>query len=303
MANSSGSGEAENSPIKVYLPKLIKRSASIDTSPSAPQDSSPPADPWRFFTDIKGKITKSVEEKLTEIKSRNQEDGSPYKNQVIKDKDSSSVSDSEDLSESSISKTCGIVSTTEGVEMSSEDDSPSLEKEADKEPEEEEEKKERKKRIRFGSTVGLRQRFRMMRQNKAKEGTVAAVDLEELYNINTGLQSSSVSQVDEVESGVDALEEDFHEDKPGCSKTASHYSMKDKGTKTVRSISAHWLRGIARTIDNVDVDEESVLTIREVDGNDIRSMVSKGSECKTVFAPRGFVDMRRSEIARSLKYM
>lgn len=64
---------------------------------------------------FQGKITKSVEEKITEIKSRNQEEGSPLKTRSVKDsKDNSSVSDSEDLSESSISRTCGIVSTTEG---------------------------------------------------------------------------------------------------------------------------------------------------------------------------------------------
>lgn len=48
-------GEAESSPLRGYLPKLIKRSASIDTSPAASvgQDSSPPSDPWRFLSDIK----------------------------------------------------------------------------------------------------------------------------------------------------------------------------------------------------------------------------------------------------------
>lgn len=64
---------------------------------------------------FQGKITKSVEEKLTEIKARNHEEGSPRKLNPVKDsKESSSLSDSEELSESSISKTCGIVSTTEG---------------------------------------------------------------------------------------------------------------------------------------------------------------------------------------------
>lgn len=49
-------GESNNSsPLKGYLPKLIKRSASIDTSPagSGNQESPPSSDPWRFFTDIK----------------------------------------------------------------------------------------------------------------------------------------------------------------------------------------------------------------------------------------------------------
>lgn len=46
-------GEPDSSPLRGYFPKLTKRSASIDTSPSVPQDSSPPSDPWRFFSDIK----------------------------------------------------------------------------------------------------------------------------------------------------------------------------------------------------------------------------------------------------------
>ena len=42
-------------------------------------------------------------------------DGSPKTSKSVKDsKDNSSLSDSEEVSESSISRTCGIVSTTEG---------------------------------------------------------------------------------------------------------------------------------------------------------------------------------------------
>lgn len=61
-ASDSGAGEQpESSPLKGYLPKLIKRSASIDTSPAntassggnCEASSSPPSDPWRFFSDIK----------------------------------------------------------------------------------------------------------------------------------------------------------------------------------------------------------------------------------------------------------
>lgn len=54
-----GTGEPESSPLKGYLPKLIKRSASIDTSG---QDSSPPSDPWKFLSDIKvySKVTQKL---------------------------------------------------------------------------------------------------------------------------------------------------------------------------------------------------------------------------------------------------
>lgn len=40
--------------------RVIKRSSSLDD---------PPGETWKFFTDIKGRITKTVEEKIEEIKS------------------------------------------------------------------------------------------------------------------------------------------------------------------------------------------------------------------------------------------
>ena len=55
--------------------------------------------------------------KLTEYKSKTQDsDGSPKIVKPNKDgkENSSSLSDSEEASESSISRTCGIMSTTEG---------------------------------------------------------------------------------------------------------------------------------------------------------------------------------------------
>lgn len=67
---------------------------------------------------FKGKITKSVEEKITEIKARHEEGSPLHKSKVDqpkgKEKENSSFSDSEDQSESSISRTCGFASTTEG---------------------------------------------------------------------------------------------------------------------------------------------------------------------------------------------
>lgn len=44
--------ELESSPLRSYLPRIGKRSTSIDTSFTA-QDSSPPSDPWKFFAEIK----------------------------------------------------------------------------------------------------------------------------------------------------------------------------------------------------------------------------------------------------------
>lgn len=50
-----GVSEPESSPLK-YLPRLVKRSTSIDITPNSNLDASPPSDPWRFFSDIKVQI-------------------------------------------------------------------------------------------------------------------------------------------------------------------------------------------------------------------------------------------------------
>lgn len=46
----SQGGDSESSPLRIYLPRIGKRSTSVDIPP---QDASPPSDPWKFFTDIK----------------------------------------------------------------------------------------------------------------------------------------------------------------------------------------------------------------------------------------------------------
>lgn len=262
-------GESESSPLK-YLPRLVKRSTSIDVS-SQNLDSSPPSDPWRFFSDIKGKITKSVEEKITEIKSRNNEDssGSPYKSKKDTSKENSSLSDSEDLSESSISKTCGIVSTTEGVEMSSDDDTPSLDKDT----------KTKSSFLSPGS--GLRHRFKFLKsKGSSKEGTVNVNNLSKIYNINTEkVEQALPEHSDDVESGVDALEEgnlntDFLE-----------HERKISNDDIVKAV--------ASKIDNFEIDSENSISIREVTGKEIReSFLNNPNDTKTVFAPSGFVDLR-----------
>ncbi|XP_044252894.1 testis-expressed protein 2 isoform X2 [Tribolium madens] len=186
---AAGVSEPESSPLKL-LPRLVKRSTSIDITPNPNIDASPPSDPWRFFSDIKGKITKSVEDKITEIKSRNHEEGSPLRTSKVKDsKENSSLSDSEDLSESSISKTCGIFSTTEGAEMSSDDDdTPSIEKDRN---------------------VGLRQRFRLLKSKTggAREGTISRKNLASIYSINNDKIEQALPEENDIESAVDALEE------------------------------------------------------------------------------------------------
>lgn len=238
-------GDADTSPFK-YLPRLGKRSTSIDVSgqTQSVESSSPPSDPWRFFSDIKGKITKSVEEKITEIKSRSQEEGSPSKQKLVKDskENSSSVSDSEDVSESSISKTCGIVSTTEGVEMSSDDETPSLD--ADK-------RDEAKKKVHRKSPHVFSQRFRFLRHSGAKEGTVHVNSLSRLYNINTEkVEQALPEHTEEVESGVDALNDIESETIPEAHKIDNE----------------EILRKVSDKIDNIELDDERVINFREVTG-------------------------------------
>lgn len=112
-----------------YLNKLGKRSSSIDTGINDTSQA-PSNDPWRIFsnfTEFKGKLTKTVEEKLSEIKSKNNDNenspkfGDKYK---TSSKDNSSISDSEEpsYSECSVAKSAGVSSTAEDAEMSSEDE-------------------------------------------------------------------------------------------------------------------------------------------------------------------------------------
>ncbi|EFA08264.1 testis-expressed protein 2 isoform X2 [Tribolium castaneum] len=242
QTGAAGVSEPESSPLKL-LPRLVKRSTSIDITPNPNIDASPPSDPWRFFSDIKGKITKSVEEKITEIKARNQDEGSPLKTKVKDSKENSSLSDSEDLSESSISKTCGIFSTTEGAEMSSDDDdTPSIEKDRN---------------------VGLRQRFRLLKSKSSKEGTISKKSLASIYSINSDKIEQALPEENDIESAVDALEE-----------IGANFKI---------------LKEIEQDFDNIKIDDENVVNIKEVSGEEIREIQSKP---QTVYAPVGFVDLR-----------
>jgi hypothetical protein len=264
-SGSQGVNEAESSPLK-YLPRLVKRSTSIDITPSGNIDASPPSDPWRFFSDIRGKITKSVEEKITEIKSRNQDEGSPLKTRSVKDsKDNSSVSDSEDLSESSISRTCGIVSTTEGAEMSSDDDTPSIEK--DKKTE------DRAKHMTIATSGGLRQRFRLLRpKSSIREGTISKKSLAGLYNINTDKIEQALPEESEIESAVDALE--------------------DTNLQVEHGVNDRVIKGISDQFDNIKVDDDNVVNVKEVSGSEVKTISWSTKIPKTVYAPVGFVDLR-----------
>lgn len=95
----------ESSPMKDVFSKLGKRSASIDSNIS--QSESPTPDRWRLFSEIKGKLTKTVEEKISEIKSGSKiekEDIEIAREKFSASKENSSISDSEDASGSENSK-------------------------------------------------------------------------------------------------------------------------------------------------------------------------------------------------------
>ncbi|KAL3273247.1 hypothetical protein HHI36_014701 [Cryptolaemus montrouzieri] len=281
-SNSTGNIQdtAESSPLK-HL-RQNKRSSSTDVATNP--DSSPPSDPWKFFSEIRGKIAKSVEDKITEIKARNQEDGSPSRGKTEpkiekNTKENSSLSDSEDLSESSLSRTCGIVSTTEGVEMSSDEDSTSLKNETPTNL-----KLPRSPTLPITPT--LRQRFKLLKASKngstvSKEGTVSMSNLTKIYNMTTDdTEQAFPEHNEEIESGVDALED---------------ADYKDSSTKMVRSDS-EVLTGLEHKIDNIQIDNDGTVIVREAGGFRWRGESSgddgDGKVMKTVYAPKGFVDFR-----------
>ncbi|XP_044731430.1 testis-expressed protein 2 isoform X2 [Chrysoperla carnea] len=122
-SDKKGSPKRESSPMKDVFSKLSsKRSASVDSNIPIGEQASSSTDRWRLFSEIKGKLTKTVEEKISEIKSgtkcpeqeRTSEDTETIRNKFSTSKDNSSVSDSEDVSVSEHS-----TSKFADVEMSS----------------------------------------------------------------------------------------------------------------------------------------------------------------------------------------
>ncbi|KAI4456263.1 tex2 protein-related [Holotrichia oblita] len=248
------STDIETSPRRSILPLLGKRSVSVDVNSTGapPQDSSPPSDPWRFLSDIKGKITKSVEVKFTEYKTRTTEnEGSPKitskdktKDKQDNSKENSSLSDSEEASESSISKTCGVVSTTEGTQ-DVDDDTPSLSEEDKQQHANKKETQQftgSKDGTATASNTSVRQRFRLNSYKSAtplKEGSFGGEFLQNMQKISEG-QPAAVPEDEDladdesaIESGVDALAE--------------------------------------INISNFRMDSDNVLNIDEVRGTDIRN--------------------------------
>lgn len=281
-SKSSGTADSDTSPLR-YLPRLGKRCTSTDTS-LVTQDSSPPSDRWKFFTEIKGKITKSVEE----IKQRNQEaEALTRKSKDTKDKDTSSLSDSDDLSESSLSRTCGV-STTEGVEMSTDDETPSIEK--DKKPKE--------------VVRNDKKHYRYKRKKNSKDENINIASLSELYEITTGSKpnipinhETSHENLD-VESGVEALE-DVHPQIVRDSNIEGN-RIDDIHFNQVNEDCEEVLLRIVDHIENIEVQEGNKIKVLPISGANIKHAQFKENSNRTYFEPQGFVDLRTTESNASL---
>lgn len=100
--DKGGESTNETTPVKEYWNLLGKRSTSVDSGCESPFPHS--NDPWRKFNELKGKLTKTVEEKISEMKiERNKSNvlGISSRARLVNSKENSSISDSEDTSESS----------------------------------------------------------------------------------------------------------------------------------------------------------------------------------------------------------
>ncbi|KAF5288346.1 hypothetical protein FQR65_LT12081 [Abscondita terminalis] len=266
-----GASDSDSSPLR-YLPRLGKRSSSVDASLTS-QDSSPPTDRWKFFSEIKGKITKGVEE----IKHRNQEVDYSFKK--TKDRDNSSLSDSDDVSESSISKTCGVVSTTEGVEMSSDDETPSIEE------------NQSVHRLKGSAQNNKKpQRYKIIRKLKPfKEGKISIDKLADLYEIATGTKPYLSVNEDcisrdriEVESGVEAMED--------VNPQKQTIDSELRGSEIVND--EDMVSDLVDNIENVKFDTDNMINLISISGEMIASSELNEKMCRTYLAPKGFVDLR-----------
>lgn len=114
---------------------------------------------------------------------------------------------------------------------------------------------------------GLRQRFRLLKSKSGvKEGTISKKNLASIYNINNDRIEQALPEENDIESAVDALEE--------------------IGTNS------KILKGIEEQFDNIKLDSENVVNVKEVLGNEVKQIHWTTKLPKTVFAPTGFVDLR-----------
>lgn len=105
-SSSTATSSRDPSPMKEYLKGLGKRSTSVDVG-VLDASSASGSDTWRIFHELRGKITKTVEEKISEMKSDRRSGSLSFSDigrsskLLGKSKENSSISDSEDISETS----------------------------------------------------------------------------------------------------------------------------------------------------------------------------------------------------------
>lgn len=167
------------------------------------------------------------------------------------------------------------VTTIAGVEMSSDDDTPSLSEEDKQQHQQQPNRMESQpftvnsKDITYSSSnTNVRQRFRVTSQKSSsplKEGSFSSEFLENIQKIgkcpSATRRTDVINDEEAIESGVDALAD--------------------------------------LNISNFRIDSDNVLNIDEVSGTDIRNAEFGRDgfydDLETVYAPSGFVDLRRSE--------
>lgn len=150
--------------------------------------------------------------------------------------------------------------------MSSDDETPSIEKD-----------KKTDEKSKIPQSGGLRQRFRLLKpKSQIREGSISKKSLASLYNINTEKIEQALAEENEIENAVDALEETTLQQEIASGKI---------------------LKEIEQQFDNIKIDNDNVVNIKEVNGNEVRAIHWASKTPKTVFAPIGFVDFRAKPVS------
>lgn len=166
--------------------------------------------------------------------------------------------------------------------MSSDEDTPpSLDKDAAVNN-----KKDKKSNKVVASPSGLRRRFKLFKHKNAatKEGTISTTGLRDICSVTSGVQRSLATDLNEdVESGVDVLDEQQNQSLPLDDEAQNNDDT---------SVGKEILNELQESIDNIEVDEEEVLNVRELSGCEAKERFHDEESGVTVFSPVGFVDMR-----------
>lgn len=158
--------------------------------------------------------------------------------------------------------------------MSSDEDTTSLEKDMSK--------KEKRTNKGISCPSSLRRRFKFFKHKSTpREGVISSAGLRDICSIASGTERPLASDfVGDIESGIDVLEESNFE---------GPQTVGQSGTTTDEN---EVLKELSEQIDNIEVDEEQVLNVKELSGAETVDKFNEHKESVTVFAPAGFVDMR-----------